>query len=111
MELGQKLFQDSITGENYNLDLVYDSIDCFSRAISSSYEVDAEVEGISSCYLGKIFYKGLDNITKAKKHYRDCIRILETLKPRLFNENAWHKLMMKHMEEIAEKEKKADAEA
>jgi hypothetical protein len=79
---------------------VYDAVDCFHRAITLSFEKDVEVEGISFCYLGKIYYKCFKDIQKAKKHYRSCVRILETLKPRIFTEFSWHKLMMKHMEEI-----------
>jgi len=96
--------------ENYNMDLVYDSIDCLHRAISLSFEKDAEVEALSFCQLGKIFYKCIKDLNKAIKHYRSCIRILETLKPRVFNEFAWHKLMMKHVEEIEDALRKKEAE-
>ena len=93
------------------MDLVYDSIDCFHRAITSSFEKDAEIEGISFCYLGKIYYKCLKDSQKGIKHYRSCVRILETLKPRVFNDLVWHKLMMKHMQEIEDANQKKEAEA
>jgi len=82
--------------------LIYTSIDSFTRAISLSFEVDAEVEGISSAYLGKVFYQGLKNSIKAKKYYLDSIIILETLKPKIFTNEKWYKLMVKHMKEIQE---------
>ena len=40
----------------------------------------------------------------------DCIRLLETLKPKTFNHYKWHKLMTTHMLEITEAEKKKEAE-
>jgi hypothetical protein len=47
---------------NFIHDMLYDSIDCFHRAITGTFEIDAEVEGISFFYIGKIFFKGLKNI-------------------------------------------------
>ena len=35
--------------------------------------------------LGHIYYKGLGNTEKALKNYRECIFLLETLKPKTFN--------------------------
>jgi hypothetical protein len=100
MKTGINLLSQSIENENYNMDLVYDALDCFKGALTSSFEKDAEVEGMCFFYLGKIHYKCLQNSKKGINHYRSCVRILETLKPRVFNELTWHKLMMKHMQEI-----------
>lgn len=69
-----------------------------------------------AAHLGRIFYKGLRNSDKAKTFYLDSIRLLETLKPKTFNEFKWHQLMMKHMDEItkasldAEESKRTAAE-
>lgn len=101
MKTGQDQFNKAIfKSEEFNLDLIYDAIDSFTRAISLSFEVDAEVEAISSAHLGKVFYTGLKNNIKAKKYYLDSIIILETLKPKIFTHEKWYKLMVKHMEEI-----------
>ena len=80
--------------------MIYTAIDSFTRAISLSFEIDAEVEGISSAYLGKVFYTGLKNNIKAKKYYLDSIIILETLKPKVFTNESWYKQMIRHMAEI-----------
>lgn len=50
------------------------------------HEKDVELEAIAAANMGKIFYKGLSNSKKAKQYYRDSIRMLETLKPKTFND-------------------------
>lgn len=101
MKMGEDQFKKAMFDEEaIDIDMVYTAIDSFTRAINLAYERDAEVEGISSSLLGMAFYKGLQKPVKAKKHYLDSIRILETLKPKVFNQEKWHKLMMKYMNEI-----------
>ena len=101
MKMGEEQFKKAVFDEEaIDIDMVYTSIDSFTRAINLAYERDAEVEAISSSLLGMAFHKGLQKSVKAKKHYLDSIRILETLKPKVFNHEHWHKLMMKYMNEI-----------
>ena len=66
------------------MDILYDAIDSYKRSIGLAFEVDAEIEARSSAYLGKLFYKALVKHQKGRKYYLDCIRILETLKPKVF---------------------------
>ena len=82
------------------MDLMYDTLDSYNDARNMIHEVDPELEGIVSAHLGRLYYKGLHKSEKAKQYYRDSVRLLETLKPKTFNEYKWHKLMMKHMDEI-----------
>ena len=51
-------------------------------------------------HIGKIFYQALKKPEKAKKYYLDSVRLLETLKPKTFNDQKWYQVMMKHMDEI-----------
>lgn len=112
MKLGQEQFKKAIfLEESIDIDMVYTAIDSFTRAINLSYERDPEVEAISSSLLGMAFYKGLQKAVKAKKHYLDSIRILETLKPKTFNHEQWHKLMMKYMNEIQTEQDRKERDA
>lgn len=60
MKIAEDQFNKAVFNkEDLDIDLIYTSIDSFTRAISLSFEVDAEVEAISLAHLGKAFYKGL----------------------------------------------------
>ena len=60
MKMGEEQFKKAVfDSESIDIDMIYTSIDSFTRAINLAYERDAEVEAISSCLLGKAFYKGL----------------------------------------------------
>jgi len=83
---GQNLFQKSYENENFDQDLAIDAIDCLNQAHKISFEIDTEVEAICHAHIGKMYYKGFKDTGRAKKNYLDCIRLLETLKPRLFND-------------------------
>lgn len=100
LTVGIKTFNSSFENENYVEDIVYQAIDLINTAMKIAFEVDTETEALCSAHLGKIFYRGLKNLEKGKTHYNDCIRILETLKPKVFNEEKWYQLMVKHMIEI-----------
>ena len=105
---GIATFDLSFENENYVQDIVWDSIDMINNAMKTALEKDLETEALCSFYLGKIFYRALKMSEKAKMHYNDCIRILETLKPRIFTHNSWHQLMMKHMDEIQKAQNEAE---
>lgn len=90
--------------DQVNMDSVYDALDMYKQIMTMVHEKDVELEAIAAANLGKIFYKGLATRDKAKGYFRDSIRLLETLKPKLFTEFKWHKLMMKYMDEITKAE-------
>jgi len=106
---GQQLYQKAQDNEFYDVYCLDDALDSFTRAIKLAFEVDVETEAIASAHLAKTFYKGYKNVEKAKHHYRNCIRLLETLKPKTYTDEKWHKLMMKHMKEIEQKEAEEEA--
>lgn len=76
--------------ENVDMDGVYDALDGFKMAENIAAGNDPETEAVASAYMGKIFYKALKRPDKAKKYYNDCIRLLETLKPKVFSDKKWH---------------------
>jgi len=101
MMVADKIFKKAIwDSENFDVDLIYDSIDNYKNALNLIHEKDPEIEAIISAHLGRIFYKGLKLSAKARLYYLDCIRLLETLKPKTYFDHKWHQLMMKHMDEI-----------
>ena len=57
MMKGESQYQTATQSDDYDMDLLYDSIDSFKRAINQSFEVDAETEAKSSAQLGKIFHR------------------------------------------------------
>ena len=109
MKIANNMFQNALEkSENIDMDAVYDALDLYKSVMSKIHEKEVELEAIAAANLGKIFYKGLSKNDKAKTYYRDSIRLLETLKPKVFTEFRWHQLMMKHMDEITKAEKLAE---
>lgn len=102
MNQGNKTFTKAFEKENMNSDLIYDALDNYNNAIKLTFEIDLEIEAISSAQLGKLQFRALKNFSKAKKHYNDVVRLCEAMKPKIFTEEKWYKLMMKHMNEIHE---------
>ena len=93
MELneGKKLFDKAINNyEALNMDDVTDALDCLNRAAKLAFEKDTELEAKCEAFSGKIFYKGLVNIKKAKLHLTNAIRLSVTLLPKDVSGEAWH---------------------
>ena len=93
MELsaGRNLFEAAINNyEALNMDDCTDALDCINRAAKLAFEKDTELEAKCEAFTGKIFYKGLVNIQKAKKHLTDCIRLSVTLLPKDVSGEPWH---------------------
>ena len=104
--IARKFFEKAIVKKPVDLDDAYDSVDAYTRAISRSFNgQQPELEAIASAELGKVFLNALQNNKRAKKHINDCVRILETLKPRVFTAEAWHKEMMQNLNTITVSEK------
>ena len=87
--------------ENVDMDLMYDVLDHYNSAREKIHELDPEMEAFISAHIGRIYYLGLRNAEKAKKYYRDSLRLLETLKKKSekipegertlwFNKQPWH---------------------
>ena len=66
--------------ENVDMDLMHDVLDHYNSAREKIHEFDPEMEAFISAHLGRIYYLGFRNNKKAKKYYRDSLRLLETLK-------------------------------
>jgi peptide methionine sulfoxide reductase MsrB len=58
------------------VDQVYDAIDCCTNAQKIAFELkDTELEVRCEAFLGKIFYKGLKDNSRAKRHFMNTIRL------------------------------------
>lgn len=87
MNNANTIFQNAMEkSDSVDMDAVYDALDMYKSIMTKVHEQDVELEATAAANLGKIFYKGLAKTDKAKQYYRDSIRLLETLKPKTFND-------------------------
>ena len=100
MKQAENRLQSALDYESFDYEDVFGCLDQFKFAISLSKEKNLEVEGICCAHLTKLFYKFLKMNKKAKEYGNRCVHILESLKPKIFTDYKWYKLMMKHMTEI-----------
>ena len=91
---GQKFFNDAVfDSENLEIDIIYDAIDCCGNAQKIAFESqDTEIETRCEAFMGKIFFKGLKNLKKAKTHLSNAIRLENTLRPRNCVSEPWFQL-------------------
>lgn len=54
-----------------------------------------ELEAISEAWLGKIFYRGLKKKEKARAHLYYCMKLANSLYPKIVTEEPWYQLASK----------------
>lgn len=87
--------------DTIDADIALDAVDAYKRAISSAFTgQQPELEAIASAEIAKVWLNSFQLNDKAKKYISDAVRILESLKPRIFNTESWHQEMMKNMDSI-----------
>jgi len=80
---GQKLFNSALNAnEDFNMDDCHDALDCVNRAAKLAFEKDTELESKCEAFTGKIFFRGLIRLVKAKLHLTNCVRLAATLTPK-----------------------------
>ena len=67
-----------------------DALDCCNSAAKLAFERDTELEAKCEAFAGKMFYKGLVNLKKAKHHLTNAIRLSLTLMPKDVSNESWH---------------------
>ena len=77
-----------------------DALDCCNRAAKIVFGFDTELEAECEAFAGKIYYKGLVNLQKAKTHLTNAIRLSLTLLPKDVTTEGWHKLATKYLQEV-----------
>ena len=77
------------------MDDCHDALDCVNRAAKLAFENDTELESKCEAFTGKIFFKGLVKLAKAKLHLTNCVRLAATLAPKDVSQEAWHMLAVK----------------
>lgn len=110
MKQGDQNYTKAFENENMKTDLIYDALDNYNNSIKLTFEVYLEIEAISNAQIGKLQYRAFKNNMKAKQHYNDVVRLCEAMKPKIFTEEKWYQLMMKHMQEIHQEEQRLEAE-
>ena len=86
------------------------ALDCCNNAAKLAFEKDTEVEAQCEAFAGKIYYKGLVNITKAKFHFTNCVKLSQVLKPKDVSQEPWYLLAAKLLQEIRDKLQKIEQE-
>lgn len=86
--------------EDFNMDDCHDALDCVNRAAKLAFENDTELESKCEAFTGKIFFKGLVKLVKAKLHLTNCVRLAATLAPKDVSQEAWHMLAVKQLQEV-----------
>ena len=92
------------------MDECTDALDCCNTAAKLSFEKDTELEAKCEAFAGKIYYKGLVNIKKAKHHLTNAIKLSLTLLPKDVSNEPWHQLAVKHLQEVRERLLKEEQE-
>ena len=82
------------------MDGLMDSLDCCNRAAKLAFENNIELEAECEAFTGKLFYKGLVNLSKAKMHLTNCIKLSLTLLPKDLSSQPWHQLATKHLQQV-----------
>ena len=100
-EQGKKLFNSALNAnEDFNMDDCHDALDCLNRAAKLAFEKETELEAKCEALTGKIFYKGLVNLEKAKLHLTNASRLAVVLYPKDVSQEAWYQIAVKHLQEI-----------
>jgi tetratricopeptide (TPR) repeat protein len=96
------------TEEELNIDLVWEVIDWYKRAILLTKEKEVEFEAIACSRLGHVYANVLKLKTRAKDYYMRCIQLAGSLHPRTFNDQDWYKecaaALEKYQKETLEEE-------
>ena len=72
------------------MDIIYDAIDCCGNASKIAFEnQDTELEMRCEAFRGMMFYLGLRNLIKAKRHLLNTVRLEPTLRPRDCSAESW----------------------
>jgi hypothetical protein len=96
------------------MDMAYveDALDCYNSAARCASQVDVELEVECEAALGKIYYKVLKRLEKAKFHYSNCVRLANIIyrpdKP--ITEEAWYQRVIKCLGEVRAALLKKEAE-
>ena len=67
-----------------------DALDCCNSAAKLAFGRDTELEAQCEALTGRMFYKGLVNLKKAKYHLTNAIRLSLTLMPKDVSNEYWH---------------------
>ena len=89
--------------EHMEMDAIYDAIDCCNNAQKQALRLDdTELEVRCEAFLGKIYYRALRDLQRARRHLMNTIRLEFTLRPRSCQNEPWFKACQAELSEINE---------
>ena len=88
---GNKLWEQATCGnENIQMELVWDSVDCYVQSIVLSRGKCLENEAMTHSQLGRLYELLVMNV-KSREHYKLTVDLVVAMEPRNFNNHSWYK--------------------
>ena len=87
--------QSALEQEEFDVGLVHDALDCFNSASKIAEGKDFEIEAIAEALAGKVHYKCLKNLAKAKDRLYNAIRLSNMMDFQNVQEQLWFKVATK----------------
>ncbi|XP_028392853.1 uncharacterized protein LOC114517357 [Dendronephthya gigantea] len=109
---GDKLFDKVLLEEdNLNVDMVWEVVDWYKRAILLTREKDVEFEAIGHSRLGRVYDQVLKLKNKAKENFMRCLELVNSMYPRVFTTEKWYQeateTLKRYQQETVRKEEEA----
>jgi tetratricopeptide (TPR) repeat protein len=102
--MGKALEADVL--DKYLLD---DALDSFNQAAKIAEGKDFETEAIAEVEIGKVFYKCLKDLPRARKHLYNALRLANMLDYKNVTGEDWFKRASVYMKEIRETMERAES--
>lgn len=101
LSYGKLSFQEALDKEALDMDLVTDSLDYFNNAGKIAHSGgDFEMEAIAEMNLGKVLFKGLKKLEKARIHLYNSLKLANLIDYKNVASELWHKVATKLMQEV-----------
>ena len=109
---GDDLFNSVLCDEdNLNVDMVWEVVDFYKRAILLTREKDVEFEAIGHSRLGRVYDQVLKLKVKAKENFLRCLELCNSMYPRVFTTDKWYQeateALNRYQQETIRKEEEA----
>ncbi|XP_020917560.1 uncharacterized protein LOC110254854 [Exaiptasia diaphana] len=106
---GSELLETALKEEeNLNMDIVWDVIDWYKRAVILARELDLEQEAIALGRLGHVYNKVLKLRQRSKTYYKKSFELVESMKPRTFFTQPWYQEIVSTLQEFQIEERNYD---
>ena len=86
--------------EDFEVGIVHDALDCFNSASKIAEGKDFETEAIAEALAGKVHYKCLKNLPKARDRLYNAMRLSNMMTYTNVQEKSWYQLASKQYQEV-----------